>query len=113
MSNYTILKNIASLLCFIFLFIGCTSTPEKKIHKVYTVEINQMQFQPSLLTVQKGDTVVWINHDIVAHDVTEEAGKLWTSGPLAPGESWSMVVTKSADYYCSIHVVMKGKLVAQ
>jgi plastocyanin len=72
-----------------------------------------MQFHPAELLVQKGDTVVWINHDIVAHDVTEQAHKLWTSGPLAPGESWNLVVTESADYYCSIHVVMKGKLVVQ
>ncbi|MBD0333069.1 MAG: cupredoxin domain-containing protein [Chitinophagaceae bacterium] len=110
---YTILKNSSWLLCFLFLFMGCTSTPEKKINKAYTVEIKQMQFQPASLTVQKGDTVIWINHDIVAHDVTEEKDKLWTSGPLAPGESWSKVVTESADYYCSIHVVMKGKLVVQ
>jgi len=72
-----------------------------------------MQFQPASLTVQKGDTVVWVNHDIVAHDVTEEKSKRWSSGPLAPGASWSMVVTESADYYCSIHVVMKGKLVVE
>ena len=80
---------------------------------MYNVEIKQMQFQPASLTVQKGDTVVWINNDIVAHDVTEEKGRLWTSGPLAPGASWSLVVTESADYYCSIHVVMKGKLVVK
>jgi plastocyanin len=113
-NTYKVLKNSSCLFCSIFLFIGCTSsTSEKKIHKTYTVEIAQMQFQPASLTVQKGDTVVWINHDIVTHDVTEEAGKFWTSGPLDPGKSWSMVVTKSADYYCTIHVVMKGKLVVQ
>ena len=112
-NTYTILKNSACLLFIIFLFNGCTATPEKKIHKAYKVEINQMQFQPASLPIQKGDTVVWINHDIVAHDVTEEAGKLWTSGPLAPGESWSLVATESADYFCSIHIVMKGKLVVQ
>lgn len=105
---------IFCLLCFVFLFTGCTSsTSEGKDHKKYTVDIAQMQFQPATLTVQTGDTVVWINHDIVVHDVTEEKGRLWTSGPLDPGAAWSMVVTKSEDYYCSIHVVMKGKLVVQ
>ncbi len=83
------------------------------MHKSYNVEIKQMQFQPAELLVQKGDTVVWINHDIVAHDITEQAGKLWASGPLAPGKSWSLVVTESSDYYCSIHVVMKGRLIVQ
>lgn len=96
-----------------FLLNSCKSTPATAIPKVYNVEIKQMQFQPGELTLQKGDTIVWINHDIVAHDVTEEKDKLWTSGPLAPGESWSLVVTQSADYYCSIHVVMKGKVLVQ
>jgi len=112
-NTYSILRNSTYLLCFVFLLNGCTSTPEKPIHKVYNVEIKQMQFQPASLRLQKGDTIVWINHDIVAHDVTEETGKLWTSGPLAPGTSWSLVVTQSADYYCSIHVVMKGKLLVE
>ena len=110
---FSMLKNSTLLSGFIFLLNSCTSAPEKGVHKVYNVEIKQMQFQPAELTLQKGDTVVWINHDIVAHDVTEEPGKLWTSGSLAPGKSWSLEVTQSADYYCSIHVVMKGKLIVQ
>ena len=112
-NTYSVLRNGTYLLCFAFLLNGCTSTPEKAIHKVYNVEIKQMQFRPALLTLQKGDTVVWINRDIVAHDVTEEPNKAWTSSVMPPGKSWSLVVTKSADYYCSIHVVMKGKLLVE
>lgn len=111
--TYSILKSGAYLICFIFLLNSCTSGTEKVKHKVYNVDIKEMQFQPAEITLQKGDTVVWTNHDIVTHDVTEETGRLWTSGPLAPGQSWSLVVTESADYYCSIHVVMKGKLIVQ
>jgi plastocyanin len=92
---------------------SCDTETEKIIPKVHTVEIKQMKFQPAELIVQKGDTVVWINNDIVAHDVTEEPDKAWTSSVMPVGESWSLVVTQSADYYCSIHVVMKGKLVIQ
>ena len=72
-----------------------------------------MKFQPAQLAVQIGDTVTWINHDIVAHDVTEESNKAWTSSSMAPGSSWSLVVTQHASYYCSIHLVMKGKLLAR
>lgn len=111
-STFPILKNFIYGLCSIILLNACTA-PEKTIHKVYTVEIKQMKFEPSELVVQKGDTVVWINRDIVAHDVTEESGKAWTSSLMPAGKSWSLAVTKSADYYCSIHVVMKGKLVVQ
>lgn len=79
----------------------------------HTVEIKQMKFIPAELQVSKGDTVVWINHDIVAHDVTEESAKKWTSSLIPSNASWKMVVSQSSDYYCSIHVVMKGKLVVK
>ena len=109
----SILKNCIYLLCSIFLLNSCATETKKNIPKVYTVEIKQMKFQPAELVVQKGDTVVWINNDIVAHDVTEESSKAWTSSVMPVGQSWSLVVTQSADYYCSIHMVMKGKLVVQ
>jgi len=109
----TTLKAVIFLLCSVFLLNSCDTETEKITPKVHTVEIKQMKFQPAELIVQKGDTVVWINNDIVAHDVTEEPGKAWTSSVMPVGESWSLVVTQSADYYCNIHVVMKGKLIVQ
>jgi plastocyanin len=72
-----------------------------------------LKFQPAELVVKKGDTVVWVNKDIVAHDVTQEPGNAWRSPALATGQSWSLIVAESANYYCSIHVVMKGKLLVQ
>ena len=111
--SLSILKNCIYLLCSIFLLNSCASETKKHVPKIYTVEIKQMKFQPAELIVQKGDTVVWINNDIVAHDVTEESSKAWTSSLMPVGQSWSLVATQSADYYCSIHVVMKGKLVVQ
>lgn len=98
--------------CMVLLLHSCTAK-EKRTPKTHTVEIKQMQFQPAAITVQKGDTVVWINHDLVAHDVTEYPDKVWTSGPLKTGKSWSMVATQSANYYCSIHMVMKGQITVQ
>lgn len=100
-----------NFVCLIFLLCaitGCTSSPQKP--KVYTVEIKDMKFVPNDITVSKGDTVIWINRDMVAHDVTEETAKTWTSGPIAAGGSWKMAVAEEANYYCSIHVVMKGKI---
>ena len=114
MSNaLSILRNCLYSLCAIFLLNSCATETEKAVPRVYTVEIKQMKFQPEVINVQKGDTVVWINKDIVAHDVTEEQNKAWTSSVMPSGSSWSLVATQSADYYCSIHVVMKGKLVVQ
>ena len=69
-----------------------------------------MKFEPAVLVVKKGDRVTWINKDIVDHDVTEEKSKAWKSSALKAGQQYSRVINTSADYFCSIHVVMKGKL---
>lgn len=78
--------------------------------KIHIVEIRQMKFEPSNVIVDKGDRVQWINKDITNHDVTEQSTNAWASSPLKSGESWSMVVTESVDYYCNLHQVMKGKI---
>ena len=112
-NTVAIVKTVVYSLLSVFLLNSCATETEKTIPKVHTVEIKQMKFQPAELIVQKGDTVVWVNNDIVAHDVTEESMKTWTSSLLPVGQSWSLVATESANYYCSIHVVMKGKLIVQ
>ena len=81
---------------------------EKQVPSLYVVQIEQMKFLPADISVHSGDTVMWINNDMVAHDVTEEKSKAWSSSLLQPGKSWKFVVKENADYYCSIHVVMKG-----
>jgi plastocyanin len=106
-------RNGIFMLFSIFLFGSCSNVPEKITHRSFVVEIKEMKFMPAELQAQVGDTVTWINKDLVAHDVTEETNNGWNSSPLAMGKSWSMVVQKSSDYYCSIHVVMKGKIVVQ
>lgn len=95
---------------------GCTSTQDndnKSLPQTHTIEIKQMVFSPSEITIRKGDTVVFINHDPVDHDITEADKKLWSSSPLHPGKTWAKEITESANYYCSLHVVMKGKIIVQ
>ncbi len=107
------------ILVSLFFLNGCSSPPEeynttsqipeeKPAPSLYIVQIEQMKFFPSSISVNAGDTIMWVNNDMVAHDVTEEKNKSWSSSLLQPGKSWKLVVKESADYYCSIHVVMKG-----
>jgi len=101
-------------------FSGCTSpssqTPtestdgETAVTTRY-VNIAQMAFSPAEITINKGDKIVFVNNDLVAHDITEEGSKAWSSSVLQPGQEWSFVPTSSADYYCTIHPVMKGKII--
>lgn len=77
------------------------------------VSIAQMQFNPDTVTIQHGDTVVFTNNDMVDHDATALPDSAWTSGPLHPGDSWKLVPGTSTEYFCSIHVVMRGDIVVE
>ena len=87
--------------------------PKKTAPEVYTIEISGMKFNPAEVTLHKGDTVVWKNNDMVAHCVTEENTKAWTSSKIEAGGSWKMVANTSANYFCAIHLVMKGKITVE
>lgn len=78
--------------------------------RVHQVIIEGMQFKPENLKVHAGDKVVWVNKDIVTHNVTEEPNKYWTSGNILVGNSWEMVIDKDIIYICTLHPTMKGSV---
>jgi len=79
--------------------------------QVHKVLIEGMRFQPEGLTVAAGDTVVWINHDMVPHTATSAAGR-FDSNEIAPGKTWSHVVRSTGEfsYFCTFHPLMKAVL---
>ena len=107
----------------LFLLEACSSPADKKTEPVKTVEktkptmhvveIIQMKFYPAELKVKKDDKVVFVNHDLVTHDVTEESKKAWSSSPLTTDQTWILEVKESVNYYCSIHPVMTGSIVVE
>lgn len=72
------------------------------------VTIAQMKFKPERVRVHRGDTVVFTNNDVVEHDATALPDSAWASGPLQPGDSWKWIADSTSEYFCSIHVVMRG-----
>ncbi len=74
-----------------------------------TVIIKMMKFIPDTIEVREGDTLVFVNKDMVAHDVTEK-DRAWNSPKIEIGESWEMIAKESVNYFCSIHVVMTGRI---
>jgi plastocyanin len=74
------------------------------------VLIEGMKFVPQEIEVQKGDTIIWDNKDIVPHTAT--AKKVFDSGSLAPGKSFRYMVQAKADvsYVCLFHPTMTGKI---
>lgn len=79
----------------------------------HVVEIRGFAFLPATLQVPAGDTVMWINHDVVPHTATREGGG-WDSGSLGGEQVWRWVVTgrdSQSYYYCAFHPTMRGALV--
>src|SRR5688572_15715121 len=68
-----------------------------------TIEMRNNFFSPNNVTIQQGDTVIWVqrgsNHDTVSED------GLWSSGILASGRTFSFTFDTpgSYGYFCSPH----------
>ena len=78
----------------------------------HTVTIDGSSFKPATLTIKAGDTVMWVNKDIVSHTATSRAGKGFESGALATGKSWKHTFKAKGDfpYDCRFHPIMKATL---
>jgi plastocyanin len=84
---------------------------ERAKPKTHTVTIEGMRFQPESLTVARGDTVVWVNKDLVPHTVTSEGGN-FDSQDIQADKSWRLTVRKTGEYayICTFHPTMKARL---
>ena len=76
----------------------------------HTVVIEAVAFAPATLTVNRGDTVVWVNKDPFPHTVTAKGA--FDSHDIAAGKSWKYVARKAGEYpyICTFHPNMKGTL---
>lgn len=74
-----------------------------------------MAFQPAVLELHQGDTVVWVNRDIFPHTATAEGKPAWTTGTLAQGQSGRLVAGRKGEisYFCELHPGMKGTLIVR
>jgi plastocyanin len=80
--------------------------------KTHTVIMEGMAFRPSVITVSRGDTIVWVNKDLVPHSATSATAG-FDSAVIQATQSWRHTVQQSGDfeYICSYHpTTMKAKL---
>ena len=75
------------------------------------IEIRAFKFAPPAVRLRPGDTVVWVNRDLVPHTATA-ADRSWDSGLIKAGGRWSMTVTArtARAYFCRYHPAMKARL---
>lgn len=105
---------LAVVALLVLIYLSTSAFSQNKLNKTppktHTVTIEKMRFVPAELNIAKGDKVVWINKDMLPHDVTEEKSQKWTSKPFNQGQTWSKVITEDIDYYCNLHKTMKGSI---
>jgi plastocyanin len=84
---------------------------ERPKPKTHTVTMENMRFQPESLTVARGDTVVWVNKDLVPHTATSKTGG-FDSQIIQADKSWRFTVRKKGDfvYVCTFHPTMTAML---
>lgn len=81
--------------------------------RTHIVRIEGMRFFPEVVRINAGDRVVFQNKDILPHTATAKDGKVFDSGLIKPGESWT--VQPSGDrpihYVCLYHPTMAGQII--
>ncbi len=98
------------MILWLLLLLGLSKAPATHI-----VEIRGMEFHPAVLTLAVGDTVIWINHDIVPHTATARGHAKWDTGQLLQGQTGRYIARSrgTARYACTLHPTMHGSLIVR
>ena len=92
--------------------IVCTAATAAAVRsrpKTHTVIMQNMEFRPKTLTVKAGDSIVWVNKDLVPHTATTDS---FNSASIPAGKSWKYTAQTKGDfpYGCTFHPTMRGTL---
>lgn len=73
-----------------------------------SIAINDLEFEPSIVTVHVGETVTWLNKDIVDHTATSRDGAFDVTTPKGKPARWRAAKVGEYAYYCRLHPNMMG-----
>ena len=77
------------------------------------ITMENMVIAPAETTARVGDTIEWVNKDILVHTATARNGDWDVTMP--PRKTVTQVLKKAGaiDYYCRFHPNMKAKLTVE
>jgi plastocyanin len=88
-----------------------TTKPKPGPQTMY-VNITDTGFSPSVMAVNAGDTVVWVNKSSKNQTCASSGSLLWDSGNILPGGSYKRVFSAAGSYnYYSGSTNIKGTIV--
>ncbi len=93
-----------------FALAGAISVPAHA--KTITITIDKLVYSPAEVTAKVGDTIEWVNKDVLAHTATAKTGDNWNV-VIAPKKAGQLVLKKAGavDYFCTYHPNMKARIV--
>ena len=111
-SSRRTLASLAAALGALACCLGSSAAVETTQPTTHTVVMDAVSFTPSVLTVKRGDSIVWRNQDPFPHTATSSA---FDSQSIAPGQSWTYTANTRGEfsYVCTFHPTMKGMLRVQ
>jgi len=74
------------------------------------IVMENLVISPAEVSAKVGDTIQWVNRDVLAHTATAKNGNFDVT--IAPNKSARSVLSKAGtvDYYCRYHPNMKAVL---
>jgi plastocyanin len=83
--------------------------------ETHTVTIENQKYSPVSVTAAPGDTVLFINKDLVPHTVSALGVKGFDSGLIAAGGEWKLEAKSPGTfaYHCLLHPEMQGSVVVK
>ena len=103
-------SSTAALVCVLALVLGGAASGTAAAATRHTVVIGAVKYEPEKLTVNRGDTVIWVNKDPFPHTVTARGA--FDSHIIPAGKSWKYTALRAGEYSyaCIFHPNMKGTL---
>jgi plastocyanin len=99
----------AALRCAIFVCAcGLASASVALAGRGARVKIADLEFAPREIVVHVGDTVAWVNKDIVEHTATARDGSFDVATPIGKPASRRMTAVGVYAYHCRLHPNMTG-----
>ena len=74
------------------------------------VEISKLVFMPAQISAHVGDTIEWVNADVIAHTATARSKDFDVM--IAPNKTTRQVLSKAGafDFFCRFHPNMRGHI---
>lgn len=112
--NFPTWKTVGAAVIGSAIFLIMFSQPSWAVKSPVThqVIIKNFGFSPASLSIRQGDTVEWVNHDIVPHTATQ-SGRKWDTDKLNNKQSFQVTFPSLGQevYGCLFHTNMQAEII--